>query len=245
MNKIQIAILDDDMNYSELLYQHCKKYFELHNELYQIQKYTDVLTFLNEDYTKFDLLLLDIQMPLYNGIEIAKKVRDVNKKGFICFVTDYSDYIYQSFKVHAFDYINKPVTEDKLFQLLNDVCNYSKMITNQTKIILQSIEGEIVLSSDQVLYFEYFDKLLNSFHRVIKVYTVNQEYIVKEKISNLYDRLPDGFIMPHKSFIVNMEHIKLFKQNEIIMDNNVSIPMSQKRAAEARKVFSTFTQRYY
>ena len=62
---------------------------------------------------------------------------------------------------------------------------------------------------------------------------------------NLYNCLPDGFIMPHKSFIVNMDHIKLFKQNEIIMDNNVSIPMSQKRAAEARKVFSTYTQRYF
>lgn len=242
MDKINIAIVDDNPIQVKEISNLCRLYFQNHNYNFQIVEFTNAIMFLNSNYLEFTLILLDIDLPVYNGIEIAKKIRNINRDCFICFITDYSDYIFESYDVHAFDYICKPISKLKLFKLLDDVYKYTHLESIKIhKTTFQTTIGKVTLMHNEIIYFEYFDKLQDLFNRVVKVYTNDTTYIIKEKISNIYNMLSDKiFIIPHKSFIINMNYIKVFRQNEIIMTNNVTIPLSQKRASSARKQFSEF-----
>lgn len=248
MNKIRIAILDDDKNQIEKLREYCFYYFNRQLFEFEIKVFNKTKEFLKTNFKDYDLLLLDIEMPDNNGIEIAYEVRKINKKCFICFITNYSDYLYKSYDVHAFDYIMKPIDFLRLSKLFDEVIKYRNVQSNfnSKKIALNSTKGKIVLYQNQILYFEYHDKFHDLFNRVTKVETTLGTFILKEKISSIYKSLPQNeFVIPHKSFIVNLEQIKMFKQDEIIMHNNVKIPLSQRRAAEARKIFNNYINSFY
>ena len=66
-----------------------------------VRKYSD-------EKFQFDIIFLDIEMKTLNGVETAKKIRNVNKDIIIIFVTGYSEYVYEGYDVHAFNYILKP-----------------------------------------------------------------------------------------------------------------------------------------
>lgn len=241
MKKTKIAILDDNLMQLEEITNLCKLYYEKKKKNCNIKKYTHPSLFLKENFLDFDLLLLDIEMPIVNGIEIAKQVRKQNKHCFICFITNFNDYVFQSYDVHAFDFVMKPVNEEKIIKLLDDVNSYMNAYSkSEEKISLCTTEGEINIPSSQIIYLEYLDKF-NTFNRVIKVHTQSKDYFVKEKISEIYERLPKKqYVMPHKSYIINMENIKLFKKTEILMSDNTIIPLSQKRSASIRISFNEF-----
>lgn len=248
MKRIKIAILDDDKNQIDLLEVFCKEYFDKKSNVYKIETFNNEEEFLLSNLDMIDILLLDIEMPNYNGIQIAHKVRTINKKCFICFITNYLDYLYESYDVHAFDYLMKPIEKERLFTLLDEVVQYRNVqqIVNKQKLTFNTTSGEIIIDQSEIMYFEYQDKFKNIFNRVTLMYTSTKTYILREKISDVYNKLSnDFFIIPHQSFIVNMDNIKLFKQNEIIMINDVLIPLSRKRAANARKKFSQHVKLFY
>ena len=68
-----------------------------------------------------DLLLLDVQMKQMDGMELAKKIRTVDKSIPIIFITGFTDYMAQGYEVHAFHYLLKPVTQEKLNEVLWDI----------------------------------------------------------------------------------------------------------------------------
>ena len=67
----------------------------------------------------WDILLLDVEMPGCSGVELAKRVRRENKLTQIVFVTGYSDYIAEGYDVSALHYLLKPLSQEKLFSVLN------------------------------------------------------------------------------------------------------------------------------
>lgn len=62
-----------------------------------------------------DLVLLDIQMPGMNGFDVIEQLQTDNTPQII-FVTAYDEYAVQAFKVHAVDYVLKPIDDDRLFE---------------------------------------------------------------------------------------------------------------------------------
>ena len=63
---------------------------------------------------EFDIAFLDIEMPVINGIQLAKKLKDINPKINIIFVTAYEQYAVNAYKLHASGYLTKPVNEAKI-----------------------------------------------------------------------------------------------------------------------------------
>lgn len=248
MEMIKIAILDDENEEIDLLKLYCLEFFSKHNFRLSIKTYDKTEQFLKSDYSEIDLLLLDIEMPNYSGIEIAHKVRSVNKKCFICFITNYIDYIFDSYDVHAFDYLMKPVEKKRLFKLFADVIKYQnsqKHLINK-KIKFNTTNGELFIEQNKIMYFEYHDKFKDLFNRVIILHTIDKNYVLKEKIKDILLKVGmEIFVLPHKSFIINMDYIKQISKNEIIIQNNDVIPLSQKRAANVRKKFSQYIHLFY
>lgn len=108
-------------------------------------------------------------------------------------------------------------------------------------IYLKNKTNVDIIHIHTILFIEYHLHYKCTYHRILKIYTLTDTYLVRQNIKDIYSQLPhDCFIIPHKAFIINLMHVKQFNRQEIIMDNNQIIPLSQKRAAKVRKEFLRF-----
>ena len=108
---MRILLVDDEQLQLLRLENACKKvlpdgeYFSYTNPIQAIEKSQDKM---------IDIAFLDIEMPKFNGIQLAKKLKKINPNTKIIFVTAYNEYALEAFKVHASGYITKPVNESKI-----------------------------------------------------------------------------------------------------------------------------------
>lgn len=108
---MRILLVDDEQLQLLRLENACKKvlpdgdYFSYTNPVQAIEKNQDKM---------IDIAFLDIEMPKFNGIQLAKKLKKINPNTKIIFVTAYNEYALEAFKVHASGYITKPVNESKI-----------------------------------------------------------------------------------------------------------------------------------
>lgn len=114
---LKITIIDDDLEFMDKLENVCLNYSLLHGMNFEIQKINPEKIMLDKiDITKVecDILFVDIEITNISGIELSGKIRENNKKIFICFVAKLSKYAVDSYAVHAFDYILKPITQERI-----------------------------------------------------------------------------------------------------------------------------------
>ena len=195
--------------------------------------FSDGEELINSDL-KFDIIFLDIEMKNVNGIQAAQHIRKVDMNVPIVYVTGYADYWRRAYKVHAFDFISKPASQEQINSVLNDFLStfYKK---NKAKISLNTAEGMMLVSLDEIRYFYIREK------KKVQLNTVERKnIIVKENIGDIYERLnKEMFYMPHRCCIINFKFVKnVTKDRVIIMDNNDYLPLSQRKKAEFMKLLS-------
>ncbi len=232
---IKVAVCDDDKQVCTKLVAMIKDYFEDIGRPVWVAGFTNGLSVLKANI-RFDVIFLDIDMPGLDGIETAKRLRnwDVNSK--IIYVTNYSKFKSCAYKVHAFDYVDKPVRESKIFDVLKEVMHYLDNAVEKQKYAFTTEKGVLTIELDDIYYFEYVA-------RRVLINTSQGEYIATYSLKELYNKFNKyNFESPHKSFIINMLHIKYIKGFDIFMENGSIIPLAQKRAVGFKEKFNDFLQ---
>ncbi|WP_077610979.1 LytR/AlgR family response regulator transcription factor [Clostridium sp. Marseille-P2415] len=202
---------------------------------------------LLEFHDKLDLIFLDIAMEGINGIQTGKRLREINRNSKIVYTTNYKQYCIQAVNnVHAFAYLDKPVTKSKAEQQLDEVIRYIKEENEKIEIVkFETIEitkeGKIEnkiksFEVKDIYYFEYFN-------RKIKIKLENEEYFFVDKMKYLAAKMKEhNFETCHQCFLVNLMHVKKIKGYEVFLDNNEKLPVSQKKSADFRKKLNKFIQ---
>ena len=239
---VHILVLDDDKNMSDDLKSYIDSYFKNKNKEYKIDVFNDSSSLKNVDFKDWDVFFLDIEMPAMNGIELAQEIRLIHKKATIVFVTGYDEYLFASYKVHAFDYIEKPICYNHIERVLNDAYMYGHIKEdNEIAIEFVSTHGNIKVLPSKIIYFEYVEKSTMHVNRCTRMVTTNGEHMLREKISAIYAKLDSSiFAVPHKSFIINFKNLKILKNNELMMIDNTNIPISQKKLREVKDKFNSY-----
>lgn len=221
---INVAICDDEIS----VVDKTKKLIEEYNKYkINIHTYNKGEELIKSDIT-FDIIFLDIDMDGINGIETAKKIREYDKKVKIIYVTNYTDYTYSAFGVHAFAYLIKPINKDELYKQLDEVFSYIDE-ENDDNIEFITCEGLVRTSVKEICYFEYQS-------RKVVMKTLNKSYIINKKISDVAKEMEAyGFEIPHKSFCINLYNVKSVKGYDIYMMDGSIIPLSQKKSSLFRE----------
>lgn len=229
----QIAICDDDVGTRSFI----KSTVQKAGISCRMKEYTDGRHLLQE-YKGCDILFLDIDMPVLNGIDTAYEIRKSDKRVKIIYVTGYADYIHRSFAVHPFAFLVKPVSEEEVIrQLLEAVCYETKENMTET-LRFYTENGAEEFSVSDIYYLEYQN-------RRIRLVTKSGIYLLKGRITELAQNMkPYGFACPHKSFSVNLYYVKAIKGYDIVMLNGDRIPLSQKRSTEFRNILGNFQAEY-
>ena len=126
---IRIAICEDEPVFLERLKNMAAGILVKYAAAYSIEVFSNGTPLLTRG--TFDILLLDIEMQPYNGIELARKLRERHEEGRIIFITAYEQYAIEAYDVQAFHYLLKPVEEGKLEETLVKACDLLKKEEDQ------------------------------------------------------------------------------------------------------------------
>ncbi|MDE6641851.1 MAG: LytTR family DNA-binding domain-containing protein [Acetatifactor sp.] len=193
-----------------------------------VRTFTSAESFLfhyseNNDY---DILLLDVEMGKLNGIDLAKQIRTRNSRAQIVFITGYPDFIAEGYEVSALHYLMKPVSSEKLVEVLNRASDLSQ---KKRPFLLVSSERETIrIFFDDIYYAE-------SQGHYMLIYTQQMQYRVRMTVSGLLEKLDEGFYRCGRSFVVSLRHVCRITKGEIFLENQVSLPLGRGQYDEINK----------
>ena len=169
----------------------------------------------------FDIILLDIVMPLANGIEVAREIRQSDKNVKIVFLTSSPEFAVESYTVKANDYLLKPVDADRLYSCLDEFVQ--QMSFNMQTITIKGIHSVQKIPLKSIEYLEAQNKhILFTLIDNSVVQTTEPLHIHENKLT-----LADGFFKCHRSYIVNINCINTYTSKEITMQSGCRIPIAR------------------
>ena len=107
---IRMAIVEDNAEERELLKSHVERCSKERGFLCTVDYYTDGDAIVEGIRTGYDLIVMDIELPLLNGMDAAEQIRTIDRDATIIFVTHNPNYAIRGYKVQALDYLLKPVS---------------------------------------------------------------------------------------------------------------------------------------
>lgn len=231
---MRIGVCDDEKNIRELISNKIKK--EYPNSEIVFFKSGEELLLESKD---IDILLLDIQMPGRNGIEIARQLRKKNKKTILIFVTAMEDYVFEAFDVNAFNYIVKPFNDNRFMDVLNKAINEynsSGEAEQETGYVMVSNRGmHTKVKLDEIIYAEVFN-------RKVVIHKIDEEIEYYGKMSELEALVGESFFRSHRAYLINFKYVEKYDAKTIYMEKR-KVLMAKKNYPEFVKKYMKYNQR--
>ena len=144
---LNIAIVEDEENYRNILYEYLKRYEQENNEEVQISVFADGDEIVENYSAKYDIILMDIEMQFMNGMDAAKKIRESDREVIIIFITNMVQYAIQGYEVDALDYVLKPISYFAFSQkILRAVGRMKKRVERYIHIISKNGVDKVPVS---------------------------------------------------------------------------------------------------
>lgn len=182
-----------------------------------------------------DILILDIQMGEVNGIDLARRLREINENNIIIFSTNYLEYALQGYEVSAFRYLTKPIPYQDFEKVMNEAVQKYKKSANAAVALRCGYQTEQVKIAD-ILYCE-----TDRSH--VRITLVDHSCLMANTgITALETLLADyDFFRCHKACLVNLAQVRQPLKTDVLMKDGVKIPVSKHRMKE----FMTALMKYW
>lgn len=230
---INIAICEDEKEMQCLIENYIDKILKDIDIEYKLQKYSSGEELIECDLKAIDILLLDIQMGQMNGMDAARKIRTIDNKMEIIFITSLIDYVQEGYEVRAYRYLLKPIELEELKKhLLN--CIKEIEINKKNYIIIKNKSNTYKINLNEIKYVEVQKKDM-------LIHTINKEFEVRYSLEKIEKDLNlDKFVRCHKSFLINLSYIENIKQNVAILECGQEVPISRYRYKYVKEKFLKF-----
>jgi DNA-binding LytR/AlgR family response regulator len=174
-------------------------------------------------------------MPGISGMEVAAALTREKVSTLIVFVTAHDELVYDSFKYHPFAFVRKKFLEEELKTVLSDC---EKQLESRNKnFVFQNASKLVTLSQSDILYFEGQANYL-------AIHTTSDEYKMRSTMAGVEKELKDSdFLRIHKGFLVNLEHIRVLKTEELELDNGTVLPIGKSYSEAAKKSILKYMRR--
>lgn len=229
---MNIAVCDDEEIQRSLLKGYLEAWAEAGGHALRISLFSTGRQFLESlKETRFDIVLLDIQMPDMDGMSAAKALRETDGQTGIFFVTGYEDYLVQGYEVEAFRYLIKPVSEEKLCGALD---LFLKKRDGQRKLLMaETPEGIRRMDAAEICYAE-------AFAHSCELHTLSECITVKTGISALEketEKLGLSFFRCHRSYLINIAQVRAVEKEAAVFPGGIRVPVSRRLYQELNRRF--------
>lgn len=224
----QIAIVEDDAAWRSQLKQEIERFGREERIDISVQAWESGFSFLENYHEKdFDIILLDIEMPHFSGMETARQIRAQDESVCLIFVTNMAQYALEGYSVSAKDYILKPVNYETLRQRLKNAIDHCRRYAAEGAIMLNRGGGFQRLDVSDIYYIEADGHSL-VYHTARGQYTELRETL-KNRETEL---LPMHFIRCNHYLLVNMRHVRSLKNGELTLSDGSNVQISRSKRKE-------------
>lgn len=219
---IRIAICDDEKNIRTYLRKLVRKQ-DLESEITEYASADEYLA----DGAEYDLLFLDIELngSGMDGMSMARQIRgmELDRQPIIIFVTGYEKYVYDAFDVDAFQYLLKPIDEQKFAEVFGRAAGQilSEAEEKKKTLVIQCGNESRAIPLDSIYYMESRN------HKVV-LYLKEGELEYYAKIGVLEEELQGRFYRIHRGYLVNLAYVEGYDKTEVMLANGDRLPLSKK-----------------
>lgn len=206
-------IIDDEPIAIKIIQEHLGKITNIEC----INTFTNALSAMEAiNIEKPDLLFLDINMPGISGVEFLKTLNNPPK---VIFTTAYRNFAVDAFELDALDYLVKPISFERFLKAVNKFLKTFEKLDQ--RVVEKNERDHIILKSEKKNYKVRFNDILyiESLDNYVKVKTVELSLICYESLSSLEELMPPHIVRIHRSYLVNMDKIKVFTSSYVELDD--------------------------
>ena len=205
---IRVAIVEDEAEIREQLMGYVQRYTRQYGTVFEVKTFADGLEILEDYRPVYDLILLDIEMKHLDGMETARRIRELDPEVMLVFITNMAQYAIKGYAVGALDYVLKPVPYFAFSQQLQKV---EEQLRRRTRHYLAvPVEGGLRrLDTSRIYYIE------SEGHRV-HFYTEEGDFAAPGALKTLEEKLADRpFARCNSGYLVNLAQVQAVQQNTV------------------------------
>ncbi len=221
MQMFRFAVCDDEPFMLSEVQGLLTAYMEQHRVSVQTDGFTSGRALLDSDKT-FDLVLMDIQMEPPDGLETARELRKRGFRGLLIFLTVLKESVFDSFETQPFDYLLKPVEKEKFYCSLDRAVKILGRSVSQDLVVRKNGSCQVVPFSE-ILYCEVLGRkifLHSKCGAVLDYYG---------RMENLEQQVDSRFFRCHRSYLVNLGHVRGYKGGLASMTDGSTVPVSRNK----------------
>lgn len=229
---IRIAIVEDEIHYQDQLKEFLRRFEQDRGETIEITTYSDGDEFIENYQAQFDIILMDVQMPLMDGMSAAEEIRKVDSEVVIIFITNMAQYAIKGYAVDALDYVLKPISYFSFSQRLSRAMD--RMKKREDSHITIKIKGGVTrLKVSDIFYVE------SQGHKLI-FRTKMGEFSTTGTMKELEDELASyHFFRRHKGYLYNLEHVDGMNESCAVVQGE-ELPVSRSKRKPFMEALSNY-----
>lgn len=220
---IRIAIVEDDINYQKQLMEFLQRFEQDRNVNIEVETFSDGDEFINNYKVQFDIILMDVQMPLMDGMSAAEEIRKVDSKVVIIFITNMTQYAIKGYAVDALDYVLKPITYFSFSERLKKAID--RLENRKAKYITVKVKsGFTRLELTDVFFVE------SQGHKLI--FNTSEGELESSGAMKDLEKELEGyhFFRIHKGYLVNLNHVDgISDHNALVKDQELPISRAKRK----------------
>lgn len=198
---MRVAIVEDNSIMQSLIKEYLQKFSAEISEPFEIETFADGSDIISGYVPRFDILLLDIEMPYIDGMKTAELIREVDKEVVIIFVTNTPHYAIKGYSVNAMSYILKPLQYYVFAQELTRAVGLVRSKSSKS-IMVPSANGFMKLDVNDIMYVESQKNKVSIKHKdgEVSFYSTLKE--IEEKIDS------KAFVRCNSCYLVNLKWVR-------------------------------------
>lgn len=232
---LKIAVCDDSRELLEKVEKDLHEYENVRNTPATVHTYTNAVDLLDGlKKTDYDILILDIIMPGFTGMQAAHEIRKFNEEIKIIFLTSSKEFAIESYSVGAYYYLLKPVLKEKLFSVLDKVV--SEITSKQESCVIYTHMGIVNIPFAKIECLEVYNKHL-VFH--LSDGSTKETRGALTDYENVFLERKE-FLKIHRSYILNMDYIHSIEAGEIATYSGKRFPVSRLLAKDIKEHYMNY-----
>ena len=230
---MRILICDDERAFADEVASCVRRHFEANGFEAAYDVCTDSAAVFRSP-ARYDVAFLDIEMQPHNGLELARRLQEVNPKIILFMITAHNQYLDDALDLRVMRYLQKPLDPVRLTAGLDKVIE--RMRQEPCCVVLEDNGERVRIDAQDIVYIEIVG-------RHTMVVTTNKSYRSGDSIRTWSSRLPRTvFVMPHASFLINAAHVTRYARDAVTLCGKYTVPVSYRKQSAFRKFFIAYTR---